>query len=63
MIQASDFKPGDECVYIGCLPIVGPVTVVQWTPTVWASQGCIGNLRFRRGLVPVFSAKFSATRF
>ena len=63
MSETSDFKPGDECIYSGASPIAGPVTVVAWTPERWAAQGCEGNYTFRRGLVPVFSAKFPATRF
>jgi hypothetical protein len=63
MSVASHFRAGDECIYRGAMPIMGPVTVVAWTPERWAAQGCEGNYTFRCGLVPVFSAKFPATRF
>jgi len=57
------FCAGDKYTYHGPLSIDGAVTVVEWEPERWASEGCVGNFNFRRGLVPVFSARYPETRF
>ena len=57
------FTLGDIAIYRGPLAIDGEVTVVAWTPEKWEQEGCVGNFRFREGLVPVYSAQHPSTRF
>lgn len=60
---ADSFYPGDELFYNGPLPIDGKVVVVKWEPSKWIKEGCIGDYRFRPGLIPVYSEKFPKTKF
>lgn len=60
---AGGFNVGDICTYSGCLAIDGKVQVIEWVPHKWKNEGCVGDFRFRRGLVPVYSALFPETRY